>query len=88
MAKGTKNLDLGRGLPPNTPVSWRTSKSSSGVMPETSRATCSTQLRAARLLRSQREEAGDQHQRQEAAARSLQVHHHLCLLWEEEALRG
>ena len=37
MAKGTKDQDLGRGLPPNTPtpVSWKTSRSSSGVMPET-----------------------------------------------------
>ena len=48
MAKGIKDPDLDRGLPPNTPtaVSWRTSRSSSGVMPETSRATCSTPLTA------------------------------------------
>ena len=32
--------------PQNTPVSWKTSRSSSGVMPETSRATCSTPLTA------------------------------------------
>ena len=38
-------------------------------------------------LRSPRKEAGDQHRRQKAAAGSLQVYHHLCLLWEEEALR-
>ena len=36
----TSNLD--RGLPPNTPVSWKASRSSSGVMPGMSRATCST----------------------------------------------
>ena len=46
MAKGTKDPDLGRGLPSNTPVSWKTSRSSSSVMPETSRATCSTPLTA------------------------------------------
>ena len=48
MAKGTKDPDLGRGLPPNTPtpVSWRMSRSSSGLMPQTSRATCSTPLTA------------------------------------------
>ena len=34
MAKGTKDPDLGRGLPPNMPVSWETLRSSSGVMPE------------------------------------------------------
>ena len=38
MAKGTKDPDLDRVLPPNTPVSWRMSRSSSGVMPEMSRA--------------------------------------------------
>ena len=32
-AKGTKDPDLDRGLPPNRPVSWETSRSSSGVMP-------------------------------------------------------
>ena len=46
MAKGTKNQDLGRGLHSNTPVSWKTSRSSSGVIPETSRATCSRPLTA------------------------------------------
>ena len=46
MAKGTKDPDLDRGLPRNTPVSWKTSRSSSGVMPEMSRATCSTPLTA------------------------------------------
>ena len=46
MAKGTKDQDLDRGLPPNTPVSWRKSSSSSGVMPEMSRVTCSTPLTA------------------------------------------
>ena len=47
-SKGTKGPDLGRGLPPNTPtpVSWRTLRSYSGVMPGTSRATCSTPLTA------------------------------------------
>ena len=44
--KGYQDPDLGRGLPPNTPVSWKTSRSSSGVMPETSGATCSTPLTA------------------------------------------
>ena len=50
MAKGTKGPDLGRGLPPNTPkpVSRRTLRSSPRVMPETSRATCSTPLTASR----------------------------------------
>ena len=42
MAKGTKDPDLDRGLPPNTPVSWKMSRSSSGVMPEVSRVICST----------------------------------------------
>ena len=46
MAKGTKDPDLDRGLPPNTPVSWTMSMSSSGVMPEMSMATCSTPLTA------------------------------------------
>ena len=45
-AKGTKDLDRDRGLPPNTPVSWKMSGSSSGVMPEMSRVTCSTTLTA------------------------------------------
>ena len=47
-AKGTKDPDLDRGLPPNTPVSWKTSRSSSGVMPEMSRVTCSTPLTVSR----------------------------------------
>ena len=46
MAKGTKDPDLDRGVPRNTPVSWKTSRSSSGVMPEMSRVTCSTPLTA------------------------------------------
>ena len=37
-----------------------------------------------RLLRSPREEAGDQHRRQGEDAGSLQVYDHLCLLWEED----
>ena len=58
------------------------------MMPEMSRASCSRPpTLAARLLRSPREEAGDQHLRQSEDAGSLQVYHHLCLLWEEEALR-
>ena len=46
MAKGTKDPDLDRGLPPNMLVPWKTSRSSSSVMPETSRVTCSTPLTA------------------------------------------
>ena len=65
MAKGTKDPDLDRGLPPSTPVSWAMSRSSSGVTPETSMVTCSSpRLRSARLLRGPGEEAGDQHWRQ------------------------
>ena len=45
-------------------------------------------LRPARLLRGLGKKAGDQQRRQVQVARSLQVHHHLCLLWEEEALQG
>ena len=33
-AKGTRDPDLDRGLPPSTPVSWAMSRSSSGVTPE------------------------------------------------------
>ena len=46
MAKGTKDPNLDRGLPPSTPVSRRMSRSSSGVTPEMSMATCSTPLTA------------------------------------------
>ena len=46
MAKGTKYPYLDRGLPPNTPVSWKMSRSSSGVIAERSRVTCSTPLTA------------------------------------------
>ena len=46
MAKGTKDADLDRGLPPNTPVSWKMSRSSSAVKPEMRRVTCSTPLTA------------------------------------------
>ena len=45
-ARIMEDPDLDRGLPPNTPVSWKTSRSSSGVMPEMSTATCSTPLTA------------------------------------------
>ena len=57
------------------------------MKPETCRATCSTPL-TARLLRSPGGAAGEEHRRQGEAAGSLQVHHHVCLLWEEEALPG
>ena len=46
MAKGTRDQDLDRGLPPSTPVSWAMSRSSSGVTPETSMVTYSTPLTA------------------------------------------
>ena len=42
MAKGIKDPDLDRGLPPRTPVSWAMSRSSLGVTPETSMVTYST----------------------------------------------
>ena len=48
MAKGTKDPDLDKGLPPSTPVSWTMSRSSSGVTPATSMATCRTPLTASR----------------------------------------
>ena len=44
--KGIKDPDLDSGLPPSMPVSWTMSRSSSGVMPEMSMATCSTPLTA------------------------------------------
>ena len=46
--KGYQGSQLGQGTTPNAamPVSWKTSRSSSGVIPETSRATCSTPLTA------------------------------------------
>ena len=42
MGNGTKDLNPDRGLPPSTPVSWTMSRSSSGVTPEMSMATCNT----------------------------------------------
>ena len=65
MAKGTKDPDLDRGLPPDMPVSWTMSGISSCVIPEMSMATCSTPLTASsETARGPREEAGDQHRRQ------------------------
>ena len=58
------------------------------MMPGTSRATCSTPLTASSETASPGEAAGEGHRRQSEAAGSLQVHHHVCILREAEALRG